>query len=49
VDEIIKSGLHEYLDELQTKMNHVGAGIYETFFALKQPKPGKRPAGASTQ
>jgi uncharacterized alpha-E superfamily protein len=49
VDEIIKSGLHEYLDDLQTKMNQVGAGIYETFFALKQPKLGKRPAGASTQ
>jgi uncharacterized alpha-E superfamily protein len=31
VDEIINSGLHEYLDGLQTKLNLVGDGIYETF------------------
>jgi uncharacterized alpha-E superfamily protein len=42
VDEIINRGLHEYLDELQTRMNQVGAGIHETFFALKMPKPGRR-------
>ena len=28
---------HEYLDELQLKMNKIGAGIHETFFALKTP------------
>ena len=42
VDEIVQSGLHEYLDELQTKMNQIGAGISETFFAFKTPKPAKR-------
>ena len=42
VDEIVNAGLHEYLDDLQTKMNQVSAGIYETFFALKTPKPVKR-------
>jgi uncharacterized alpha-E superfamily protein len=42
VDEVVNAGLHEYLDELQTKMNNVGAGVYETFFALKTPKAGKR-------
>jgi uncharacterized alpha-E superfamily protein len=31
VGEIIQSGLHEYLDGLQTKLNRVGDGIYETF------------------
>ncbi|MDZ4687883.1 MAG: alpha-E domain-containing protein, partial [Planctomycetaceae bacterium] len=31
VDEIIAAGLHEYLDGLQTKLNRVGDGIYETF------------------
>lgn len=41
VDEIISAGLHEYLDNLQTRTNQVGAGIYETFFALKNPKPSK--------
>jgi uncharacterized alpha-E superfamily protein len=42
VDELIGHGLHEYLDDLQTSMNQVGAGIHETFFALKTPKPAKR-------
>jgi uncharacterized alpha-E superfamily protein len=42
VDEIISSGLHEYVDELQTRMNQVSAGIHETFFAFKKPKPAKR-------
>ena len=37
MDEIIERGLHQYLDELQTKMNFVGVGIYETFFAFKTP------------
>lgn len=37
VDDIIGSGLHEYLDDLQVKMNKVSAGIYDTFFALKTP------------
>jgi uncharacterized alpha-E superfamily protein len=42
VDEIISYGLHEYLDELQTKMNQLGAGIYEMFFALKTHKSKKK-------
>jgi uncharacterized alpha-E superfamily protein len=33
IDSIIASGLHEYLDELQTRMNQVGQHIRETFFA----------------
>jgi uncharacterized alpha-E superfamily protein len=49
VDEVINQGLHEYLDELQTKMNQVGAGIHETFFALKTPKPAKRTAQSQGQ
>jgi uncharacterized alpha-E superfamily protein len=42
VGEIINSGLHEYLDALQTQMNQIAAGIHETFFALKMPKPLKK-------
>ena len=49
VDEIVNAGLHEYLDELQTKMNLVGGGIHETFFAFKTPRPSKRPAQEQTQ
>jgi uncharacterized alpha-E superfamily protein len=49
VDEIINSGLHEYLDDLQTRMNQVAAGIYETFLALKTPRPAKRAMPHQTQ
>jgi len=42
VDEVIKSGLHEYLDDLQTKMNQVSQGIYDTFFARRMPESGKK-------
>lgn len=38
VDEIISGGLHEYLDELQTKMNQLGSGIHDMFFAFKSPE-----------
>lgn len=47
VDEIISQGLHEYLDELQTKMNQVSSGIYETFFAFKTAPSHKKPARQS--
>lgn len=49
VDEIVNLGLHEYLDDLQTRMNQVSAGIYETFFALKSPTPTRRHARAAAQ
>ena len=43
IDGIIANGLHEYLDELQTKMNQVGQHIQETFFAagVSAPAPSK--------
>lgn len=34
VEEIIHNGLHQYLDSLQTRVNKIGEGIHETFFAL---------------
>ena len=37
IEDIIAAGLHEYLDLLQTKMNRVGNGICETFFAARVP------------
>jgi len=49
VDEIIERGLHQYLDELQTKMNFVGVGIYETFFAFKTPMATKKPKMSQQQ
>jgi len=46
VDEIIDYGLHEYVDELQTSMNQVSGGIYDTFFAFKAPPQAKKSARA---
>ncbi len=35
IEEIIQSGLHEFLDDLQRQINGVGDKIAETFFALE--------------
>jgi uncharacterized alpha-E superfamily protein len=35
IDDIIHTGLHETLDDLQLRMNTVGSKICETFFALE--------------
>jgi uncharacterized alpha-E superfamily protein len=34
-DEIFAKGLHEYLDNLQTRLNKVGDAIVDTFFAMQ--------------
>jgi uncharacterized alpha-E superfamily protein len=49
VEEIVAEGLHEYLDHLQSEMNAVGAGIFETFFAFKAPEPARRAARVAAQ
>jgi uncharacterized alpha-E superfamily protein len=41
VDDLISAGLHEYLDQLQTRMNRVSNGIRETFFATRAPNRKK--------
>lgn len=35
IEDIIQTGLHEFLDHLQQQMNGVGDKIFETFFALE--------------
>lgn len=34
-EDIIRGGLHEYIDSFQTNLNQVGQAIYEQFFALR--------------
>jgi uncharacterized alpha-E superfamily protein len=36
VDTMIRSGLHEFLDSLQFRLNDVGAALQRDFFALRQ-------------
>jgi uncharacterized alpha-E superfamily protein len=38
VEDVMKVGLHEYLDMLQTNVNLVSAGIHERFFAKRVPE-----------
>jgi uncharacterized alpha-E superfamily protein len=33
--EILTRGLHEYIDNLQQRLNYVGQSVFETFFAMK--------------
>ncbi|MBX3211460.1 MAG: alpha-E domain-containing protein [Labilithrix sp.] len=33
--EIVARGLHEYIDNLQQRLNYVSQSVYETFFAMK--------------
>jgi len=35
VEEILAAGLHDHLDRLQSKLNDVGAAIFEAFFATR--------------
>ncbi len=44
IELIIAAGLHEHLDRLQTRMNEVGNGISETFFAARGTPPVRKKA-----
>jgi uncharacterized alpha-E superfamily protein len=35
IQDVLNFGLHEYLDQLQTRMNQVDGDIFEVFFSLK--------------
>ena len=35
VAEIMRTGLHEFIDDFQLTLNGVGAAVYETFFAMR--------------
>jgi uncharacterized alpha-E superfamily protein len=38
VEGVLRSGLHEYLDGLQAKMNTIGIGLRDDFFARRAPE-----------
>jgi uncharacterized alpha-E superfamily protein len=42
IEDVIAAGLHEYLDNLQTRMNEVGTHIRDTFFATRVAAPTPR-------
>ena len=34
-EEVIAGGLHEFIDDFQKRLNHVGEAVYESFFAKR--------------
>jgi uncharacterized alpha-E superfamily protein len=48
IEAIITGGLHEYLDRLQNKMNQIGSGVAETFFAARSTPPVRKKPRART-
>ncbi|MDP1797031.1 MAG: alpha-E domain-containing protein [Planctomycetaceae bacterium] len=48
IDEIMQSGLHEFVDRFQNRLNAVGEAVSETFFAVK-PVEGVRPRPSAPQ
>ena len=40
IDTIIKGGIHEFVDDLQARLNQIGEAVFERFFALAPtPEP----------
>jgi uncharacterized alpha-E superfamily protein len=48
IEAIITAGLHEYLDRLQTRINEVGDGVAEAFFAARGAPPVRKKARGRT-
>jgi uncharacterized alpha-E superfamily protein len=42
MDTVIRSGLHEYLDRLQTKLNSIGDCLTQDFFVLRHEELAQR-------
>ena len=42
IGEVIEQGLHEFLDELQLRLNEVGAALHDAFFAPQLAPGGNR-------
>ena len=41
INDIIKRGLHEYIDDLQIQLNLVGEAVHEEFFRSDRFTPSK--------
>jgi uncharacterized alpha-E superfamily protein len=44
IDDVLAVGLHEFLDQIQTRINEVGLKIWETFFAIEPIAQPETPA-----
>ena len=48
IDEVVEMGMHEFIDSIQSKLNDIGAAIFETFFATRSGEAAQA-APSSTQ
>lgn len=48
VDDVIGQGMHEFVDGIQVKLNHVGQAIFETFFAMRVIPDAKAPRATAS-
>ena len=39
INDVMRVGIHEFLDDFQSKLNEVGQSIFETFFSVPQSQP----------
>ena len=44
IEEIMKEGLHEFIDSLQLQLNRIDDAIHETFFAIPRVSGGEVPS-----
>lgn len=49
VEEILSGGLHEFLDDLQVRLNDVGQAVFDTFFALRPTVAASAAGGRPAQ
>lgn len=47
IDEVLIKGLHEFLDTVQQKLNHVGEALQDSFFS-PQVVSGRQPGGTAS-
>lgn len=48
IKDVMNGGLHEYLDDLQTRLNAVDDAIYQTFLSVRNPTEEALPAGPAS-
>ena len=49
IEDIISSGLHEFIDGFQVKLNAIGTAVSECFFVTNEPNPDSSDSGSQTQ
>lgn len=48
IDDIIAAGLHEFIDDVQTRLNRIGEAIFHSFFSV-DPTADRRPLQEQVQ